>query len=304
MNEERERKLNELIDECWAHHAWVKKNYPLIFPPVEIPILWFGNMEKYFASERKIVTVGLNPSDWEFYEEHGKKRKKKGQPSFHRFNPQVSCSNDIQGVLSNDRSLYRSVLDNYFTGYSSRSGHAYHDWFSHWDRLLEGLGASYDPERRTETIRYTAIHTDFCTPVATSPVWSKLTEKIDKDSVRRIQGNNEYLWHDLVAVLKPDLVLSCIAGSHIRKMAKQFGMNNPGKLYEPFCNRGKALLYYHISCPKQRCFIFAAPQVNYPWGGWCDLQIDNFAKYIRREVWGDEAVFVFWNRNEVEGAHE
>jgi hypothetical protein len=47
MEEDCEHELDELIDACWAHHAWVNENYPDITPRVEIPILWFGNQEKY-----------------------------------------------------------------------------------------------------------------------------------------------------------------------------------------------------------------------------------------------------------------
>ena len=31
-----------------------------------LPILWFGDMNKYLTSEKKIVTVSLNPSNNEF----------------------------------------------------------------------------------------------------------------------------------------------------------------------------------------------------------------------------------------------
>ena len=31
-----------------------------------LPVIWFGNLEKYKASKQKIVTVGINPSNQEF----------------------------------------------------------------------------------------------------------------------------------------------------------------------------------------------------------------------------------------------
>lgn len=42
-----------------------KQNRPYIVKPA-IPIVWFGNMEKYNKSPKKIVTVGINPSWHEF----------------------------------------------------------------------------------------------------------------------------------------------------------------------------------------------------------------------------------------------
>lgn len=61
-----QQKLNDLIDVCWAHHAWVKglhcncnfkhsdpndptrtlpdAEFDRILPDNEIPILWFGSI--------------------------------------------------------------------------------------------------------------------------------------------------------------------------------------------------------------------------------------------------------------------
>jgi hypothetical protein len=41
-------------------------NYQHSIVPNSIPIVWFGNVERYFKSELKIITVSLNPSDIEF----------------------------------------------------------------------------------------------------------------------------------------------------------------------------------------------------------------------------------------------
>ena len=81
------KKLNDLIDACWAHHAWVKEfdegNHPSVLPSIEIPILWFGNLDKYFEFNRRIITVGLNPSEMEFRE--GDNPHHKGSESNKRF---------------------------------------------------------------------------------------------------------------------------------------------------------------------------------------------------------------------------
>lgn len=38
-----------------------KKNLPFVVKN-SVPVAWFGDCEKYFTSEKRVVTVGLNPS--------------------------------------------------------------------------------------------------------------------------------------------------------------------------------------------------------------------------------------------------
>ena len=60
-----------------------------------LPVIWFGNLEKYKASKQKIVTVGINPSNQEF--PSGTK------PRF-----------DVPSLLpENDKKIY-DTLNNYF----------------------------------------------------------------------------------------------------------------------------------------------------------------------------------------------
>lgn len=41
-------------------------NYKHSIVSNSVPIIWFGNVEKYLESELKVITVSLNPSDIEF----------------------------------------------------------------------------------------------------------------------------------------------------------------------------------------------------------------------------------------------
>ena len=59
----------------------------------------------------------------------------------------------------------------------------------------------------------TAIHTDICSPLATDPTWSKLSR-----SARNSLGDGYELWHDLIAVLRPTVVLMSVAFEHIARV--------------------------------------------------------------------------------------
>ncbi len=52
--------MKMLIEECWRIYKKHKEEDFIVKP--SIPILFFGDSEKYFESELKVITVGLNPS--------------------------------------------------------------------------------------------------------------------------------------------------------------------------------------------------------------------------------------------------
>ena len=146
-----------------------------------IPILWFGDMEAYKKSERKIVTVGLNPSLKEFPKDKD------------RF-PQAIGLPRKNALDSNDIETYTSAMNAYF------ETEPYSKWFDHFEKALNPLGASYYANKKTEC---RAIHIDIYTPVATDPTWSGLSPE-QKWSIDE-QSNG--LYEDLMEVLKPDVVL-------------------------------------------------------------------------------------------------
>ncbi len=58
------QKLYEIIDEYWEDYQ-NKKNLSGVIKD-SIPIIWFGDINKYFTSNIRTITVGLNPSKYEF----------------------------------------------------------------------------------------------------------------------------------------------------------------------------------------------------------------------------------------------
>lgn len=87
-------------------------------------------------------------------------------------------------------------------------------WFSSFEALLGGLYASYYP--RAEN---TALHTDLCSPLATDPKWSRLGSKTTKI----LMDQGVPLWHRLVEVLAPDVVLISVARKHLQRIGFETG---------------------------------------------------------------------------------
>ena len=283
-----QKKLNDLIDACWAHHAWVREHYSGILPAIEMPILWFGDLEKFFIADRKIITVGLNPSDWEF---HTKKGRGKGSPSLHRFFSNGGFPWKNQPTTDGERKAYIDALNNYF-----KTGNAYNTWFSKWNRILTALDASFN----ASSDQFQVLHIDCCTPIATNPTWNDLTEEKYGTTRDKILGNAKQFFADLVKFLDPALIIGCVAKNNVNAMTELLGIEKPKRCDETFCNRGKTreVLHSQSSGQGKAVHVYDSPQKNYPWGGWCDLQIENFAKLIRQQVWGETVSFSFYNRKE------
>ena len=285
-----QNELNDLIDACWAHHAWVKEfdkgNHPSVLPSIEMPILWFGNLKAYERSERRIITVGLNPSEMEFRERDTEETK--GGWSMRRFQK----ANEIASIdrIGNESDLqhYRDALDDYFLnasakGKKGKTKTAFMRWFSNWNGILHSLDASFDPEE----MKNTAIHTDFCTPIATTPNWGELTDETAKKTIADSAANCG-LWKGLVSVLQPDVILTCIASSYVEDIIGSLGLkvDDLHNLTESTCPRSPARKTLHAvgKLETTPVHLFAAP-AGTPWRGWYKCQIEDFAKLIGKTVW-------------------
>ncbi|MCY3828466.1 MAG: hypothetical protein OXF89_04975 [Rhodospirillaceae bacterium] len=150
------------------------------------PILFFGDIEAYLASPLRVLTVGLNPSLHEF---------PPGEP-FRRF-----------PLLASDRDRapgrYLDAMSAYFRTDPYRS------WFNTFEPLLNGAGASYYGASVS-----IAIHTDICSPVATSPTWSKL----DRTDRKALEDDGGRLWHMLLDKLQPQIVMLSVARGYLQRI--------------------------------------------------------------------------------------
>lgn len=172
--------MDSLANEAWR--LYVQTSDLCVVRP-SIPILYFGDSQRYSASALKVITVALNPSHHEF----------PANDRFLRFRP-------AEGINTNtlDQSAqvaYLAALDGYFRGLP------YMRWFGWFEHVLLGMGASYgDGEENT------ALHTDLCSPLATNPTWSRLNGQKDLLAV-----DGKALWHSLVEHLVPDVIVISVA---------------------------------------------------------------------------------------------
>src|SRR5581483_11835555 len=114
-------RLRELARDAWIQHERAEREVvPHLVRP-SIPILFFGDSERFAASPLRVITVGLNPSREEF---------PRAAP-FLRFPA-------AEGASGRDPDRYLASLDAYF-----RTA-PYTGWFNpSFEPLLRGLGSSY-----------------------------------------------------------------------------------------------------------------------------------------------------------------
>lgn len=151
-----------------------------------MPILFFGDLDGYFSSHIRVLTVGLNPSGHEF-------------PKYSPFQRFPGCNE----TSPEDGARYLKSLNDYFRE------NPYKRWFRAYDEVLAGADASYWNGRSS-----TALHTDIGSPVATNPAWTKLREA-ERQALQRKGGP---LWHRLLTELKPHLVLVSLAQEHLSRV--------------------------------------------------------------------------------------
>ena len=151
------------------------------------PILFFGDVDAYLASPLRVLTVGLNPSLHEF----------PVSEAFRRF-PMAGDSRGRQP------GTYLDAMSAYFRVDPYRS------WFAAFEPLLTGAGSSYYEGKGTST----ALHTDICSPVATDPTWSRLSQT----ERAALEGDGGPLWHTLLKVLRPHIVILSVARKHLERI--------------------------------------------------------------------------------------
>jgi len=147
--------------------------------PNSIPIVWFGDVEKYFKSSLKIITVSLNPSDNEFII-----KKQETYSTKYRF------------------PAYIGTVDSLYTSYNEYfTKQPYGIWFkASFSTVLESFNASHYTDNGAAN---TALHTDLGSSYATKPTWSRLSSLVQS----RLEPLASTSWHNLIKILKPDVIL-------------------------------------------------------------------------------------------------
>ena len=159
-----------------------------------MPIQWFGDRETYQKSDIKIITVGLNPSEIEF-------KNDENVTDIHWRFP--DC-------IKNNENSYRTAWNNYF------KINPYQKWFNAFETVLNGCQATYGGKMKGADLfsNRCALHTDLCSPYATTLAWSKLPNKVQKS----IYNQRLEAWKALINDLKPDLIIISVAHRFIKPL--------------------------------------------------------------------------------------
>jgi len=167
--------------QCLNHHREVRDLDFVVTNSLPIP--YFGDVAAYAASPLKVLTAALNPSGEEF--------------------PVRDPRFDVAGGLLGANEL-EAELNNYFRCRPYR-------WFRSFEPVLNGLGASYGGKMANDEYPNTALHLDMCSPIATSPTWSKLS----RHQRTKLTPTGREIFEWLVDALKPDIIIASLGWSHI-----------------------------------------------------------------------------------------
>jgi len=186
---------DKLLNDAIKNYENVK-NLSYVVDPA-LPILFFGDIKSYFKQDFKIVTAALNPSDKEFLNE-------KGEYSYYRF-PKYS-----ESALSLEESLSEYFKINPYSKWFGKE----EDTSTGFKSILNGMGYCFYNRAGYKS----ALHTDFCSPIATNPTWSGLN-KLEKNLLLK---NGHKLWSNLIKELKPDLIIMSLKKAYLRILELEY----------------------------------------------------------------------------------
>lgn len=182
--------LQSLVIKTFAHFQ-THQDCPCVVQP-SLPILYYGNLPQYLQSEFKTITVGINPSPRLF-------------PSHNPYSCFPTATSFEQIMAQSKIELYLNLLNSYF------QTNPYYQWFVGYDYFLKPLNTSYTAAQNT------AIHLDFCSAIATNPTWSKLQQQ-HPDFTRSLSQTGRTIWHQLIELLKPDLIVASIGKKYLQQI--------------------------------------------------------------------------------------
>lgn len=182
-------KILSLLEKSMLHYDEYKSKKFIVSP--SIPILYFGDIEEYYSSKIKVVTVALNPSSNEF-----KQTKDSEHSSFFRFSDWEKNKN------------HYSALNKYFKSEP-------YEWFNKsFEPLLNGLNASYFSNKNFEN---RVLHTDLCSPLATKKGWTEFSKEMPIEA-KKLMASGKDLWRELINVLEPDIILVSVKDEYKKKV--------------------------------------------------------------------------------------
>jgi hypothetical protein len=187
-----DNKMNNIISLVkQVYDDFLLTDFKSCIVPSSFPIIWFGDIKSFLNSETKIITASLNPSNNEF----GNSKKQIPYSTQFRFP-------DYDGRIES--------LIIAFNNYFKLGRNPYNSWFkASFGAILQSFGASH-----YDIAENNALHTDIAIPYATDPTWSGLSN----DQRLYFEPIGQGIWHKLIKILEPDIVLISASGGFQNKI--------------------------------------------------------------------------------------
>lgn len=221
--------IPELAREAWRIHGHAIAAVPKIrVTTPSAPILYFGDLRAYQESEIRVVTVGVNPSGQEF----------PTASPWSRF----ACADlaSADGRVMSRIDEYLATLNYYFRR------EPYDGWFERsYERVLRGMSASY-----YGAASITALHTDVCSPLPTTPTW-RLLEPYERHV---LAADGVPLWHRLIEELHPDIILASVSQAHFARIALE-PISEPEVIYTVAHKRPYEVIVRRVRCGEKGAIL-------------------------------------------------
>ncbi|MFZ4580192.1 MAG: hypothetical protein ACOYOB_17545 [Myxococcota bacterium] len=185
--------LAEVIKAAWQEWDRARWDHGDVVPEKSAPVLWFGNLSRYETSERRIVTIRVNPGPDTF-------------PVPPEEDPWLYYPS-LNGARARAPDVYEAAMAEF------PLHERYPSW---WKGLLEPQGAHFTPNCQPTN---TPLHLDLST-ITTNPRFSK--ERVG-EAARQVMLTNgiEILWR-LLAILRPHVTFLSVKADYYNLFSAAF----------------------------------------------------------------------------------
>lgn len=206
------------------------------------PVLWFGNSQ---SKKPKILTIGANPSRWEFLERKNinKADTKPQYLSKNRF-CHLSETESYKDILLSEQ-LREKIISSYNNYFETNP----YNWFGknkndsyNAEGLLRGMGASYFNNPKDFNSEYQACHIDIF-PFATVSDFNSIQKITEQDILNNNWAKN--IVDELITYFNPEKLL-VFGAANFRYFSKYFGIDTQPCQKEPCTIWNKKYGKYHL----------------------------------------------------------
>ena len=233
--------LYEIMGEFYKDFLTKKKLIPDVIVKDSFPIVWFGNMRRFFHSKIRVVTIGLNPSNEEFPQN----------------NPELRFP---EARIAYEQGKMGRVCDS-LNGYFEYNREPFWNWFIAYENALGSMpfGVTYGGmKKKCLWAENYAVHIDFISAIATNPTYSGLSKGQQNalQNVKLFRKLFDYLT-DGGDDASPVIVLFSTSKEEI---CKEFGLNTNNRFYVKYNPKNKIVVEAYQK--DKKIFIWGKPNIK------------------------------------------